>query len=64
MYWKMLELFVFFINTAKAELLKPNNKIDPKQVVKIQLIGLMKNNNPSKTYFSGNKKIAAQSNRH
>ena len=43
-------LAIFFINTAKAELLKPNNKIDPKQVVKIQLIGLMKNNNPSKNY--------------
>ena len=43
-------LAIFFINTAKAELLKPNNKIDPKQVVKIQLIGLMKNNYPSKNY--------------
>jgi hypothetical protein len=46
----VLVLAIFFINTAKAELLKPNNNINPEQVVKIQLKGLMKNNDPSENY--------------
>ncbi|MDA7572885.1 DUF4864 domain-containing protein [Candidatus Pelagibacter sp.] len=43
-------LAIFFINTAKADLVKPNNTIDPGQVIKIQLKGLMKNNDPSENY--------------
>ena len=41
-------LALFFIATAKAELIKPNNSIEPYQVVKIQLSGLKENDNPSK----------------
>ena len=39
-------LAVMFIATAKAELVKPNNGIEPFQVVKIQLRSLKKNDNP------------------
>ena len=41
-------LAIFFINTAKAELVKPNNAIEPYQVIKIQLRSLKKNDNPKK----------------
>ena len=39
-------LIFFFISTSisKAELLKPNSEIKPSEVVKIQLLGLQKNN--------------------
>ena len=37
---------IMFIVTAKAELIKPNNYIQPHQVVKIQLTSLMKNDDP------------------
>ena len=40
-------LAVMFIVTAKAELIKPNIEIKPDQVVKIQLNGLMNNNEPN-----------------
>jgi len=43
-------LAVMFIVTAKADLVKPNDNIEPYQVVKIQLSGLMKNDNPSIDY--------------
>ncbi len=43
-------LAVMFIATAKAEIVKPNNGIEPYQVVKIQLRGLMKNNQPVKDH--------------
>jgi hypothetical protein len=36
-----------FIVTAKAELIKPNIEIEPDQVVKIQLNGLMNNDKPN-----------------
>ena len=36
-----------FIVTAKADLTKPNNTIEPYQVVKIQLKGLMNNDEPN-----------------
>ena len=36
-----------FITTTKADLVKPNNGIEPYQVVKIQLKSLQKNNTPS-----------------
>ena len=39
---------VLFIATAKAELIKPNNGIEPYQVVKIQLRSLKENDNPTK----------------
>ena len=51
MYLKRLIFFIFLIthsHSAYAELIKPNNGIEPVQVVKIQLRGLMKNDNPSK----------------
>ena len=41
-------LAVMFIATAKADLIKPNNNIEPYQVVKIQLKSLKKNNKPTK----------------
>ena len=41
-------LAIFFITTAKAELIKPNNNIEPYQVVKIQLRSLKKNDTPFK----------------
>jgi len=41
-------LALFFIATAKADLIKPNNNIEPYQVVKIQLRSLKENDSPSK----------------
>ena len=41
-------LAIMFITTAKAELVKPNNGIEPYQVVKIQLRSLKQNDNPKK----------------
>ena len=43
-------LAVMFIVTAKADIVKPNDAIEPFQVVKIQLRGLMKNDDPSLDY--------------
>ena len=40
-------LSVMFIVTAKADLVKPNNGIKPYQVIKIQLTGLMNNDEPN-----------------
>jgi hypothetical protein len=39
---------IMFIVTAKADLIKPNNNIEPYQVVKIQLRSLKKNDKPTK----------------
>ena len=41
-------LAIMFITTAKAELVKPNNGIEPYQVVKIQLRSLKQNDKPKK----------------
>jgi len=41
-------LAIMFIATAKADLIKPNNSIEPYQVVKIQLKSLKQNNKPKK----------------
>ena len=41
--FKTFILLLISISTSKADLLKPNNKIEPSEVVKIQLIGLQKN---------------------
>ena len=44
---KLLILLLFFeTNFALAEIIKPNNGIEPFQVVKIQLRSLMENDNP------------------
>jgi len=43
-------LAIMFIVTAKAELIKPNIEIEPDQVVKIQLNGLMNNDEPNQDY--------------
>ena len=42
----IFKVFIFFfisISITKADLLKPNSNIEPSEVVKIQLIGLQKN---------------------
>ena len=39
-----LVLFFILISISKAEILKPNSNIKPYEVVKIQLLGLQKNN--------------------
>ena len=41
--FKIFILLLISISTSKADLLKPNNKIEPSEVVKLQLIGLQKN---------------------
>ena len=45
-----LSLIVFFLKLSflKAEIIKPSTEINPAQVVKIQLTGLMKNDSPYK----------------
>ena len=51
MYLKRLTfiiIIIFYSLPALSELIKPNNGIEPIQVVKIQLNGLMNNDNPSK----------------
>ena len=42
--FNFLIIFLISISISKAELLKPNSKIKPSEVVKIQLLGLQKNN--------------------
>ena len=41
--FKVLILFLITVSVSKAEILKPNRNINPKEVVKIQLTGLQKN---------------------
>ncbi|WP_435149421.1 hypothetical protein [Candidatus Pelagibacter bacterium nBUS_32] len=41
--FKVLILLFITISVSKAEILKPSRDINPKEVVKIQLIGLQKN---------------------
>ena len=41
--FKVLILLLISISISKADLLKPNSNIEPSEVVKIQLIGLQKN---------------------
>jgi|TARA_B100001540_G_scaffold308127_1_gene322350 hypothetical protein len=41
---------MFIVTTADAKILKPNNSIEPSQVVKIQLNGLKNNDKPSKDF--------------
>ena len=44
--FKILFVLLFTTNFTQAEIVKPNNGIEPYQVVKIQLRGLMENDNP------------------
>ena len=44
--FKILFVLLFTTNFVQAEIAKPNNGIEPYQVVKIQLRGLMENDNP------------------
>jgi hypothetical protein len=41
--FKILFFISIFLNSSKAEILKPNSNIKPSEVVKIQLSGLQKN---------------------
>ena len=41
--FKVLILFLITVTISKAEILKPSRNINPKEVVKIQLTGLQKN---------------------
>jgi len=41
--FKIFILLLISISISKADLLKPNSNIEPSEVVKIQLIGLQKN---------------------
>ena len=43
-------LAIMFIVTSKADLTKPNDGIEPYQVVNIQLVGLKNNDTPYKNY--------------
>jgi hypothetical protein len=45
---KIILVILFTTSTSYAELVKPNNGIEPFQVVKIQLRGLKQNDNPKK----------------
>ncbi len=45
---KFITIFFISISISNAELIKPNSKISPSEVVKIQLLGLQKNNNDFK----------------
>jgi len=47
-YLKIVLIFLLFLNPALAEIIKPSAEIKPKQVIKIQLSALMKNDNPYK----------------
>tara|TARA_Y100000992_G_scaffold287271_1_gene239928 strand:+ start:462 stop:935 length:474 start_codon:yes stop_codon:yes gene_type:complete len=42
--FKFLIIFFISVSISKAELVKPNSEIKPSEVVKIQLLGLQKNN--------------------
>ena len=46
---KLISYFIFFIiftTNSFSDVIKPSKKIEPDQVVKIQLKGLMNNNDP------------------
>ena len=46
--YKLILITLFFTSPSFAELVKPNNGIEPYQVVKIQLRSLKQNDNPKK----------------
>ena len=45
--YKTILIYLLNFSICQADLIKPNNKIEPFQVVKIQLKSLQKNNSPS-----------------
>tara|TARA_B100001123_G_C15209765_1_gene986739 strand:+ start:221 stop:685 length:465 start_codon:yes stop_codon:yes gene_type:complete len=45
---KIIVFFLFFINFASADLIKPNSSLEPLDVLLIQLNSLKNNNNPYK----------------
>ena len=46
--FKSLLIFLILISTSKADLIKPDSKIEPFEVIKIQLNGLQKNDSTYK----------------
>ena len=46
--YKTVLIYLFSFSISQADLIKPNNNIEPYQVVKIQLKSLQNNNSPSK----------------
>ena len=42
--FSVILIFILNISILKAELINPNNSIQPSEVIKIQLVGLMNNN--------------------
>ena len=46
--YKLFFIIIFFSTNSYAELIKPNNGIEPYQVIKIQLKSLKNNDNPTK----------------
>ena len=47
-FLKIILIFLLFLNSSLADILKPSSKIKPEEVIKIQLSALMKNNDPYK----------------
>ena len=46
--YKLFFIIIFFSTNSYAELIKPNNGIEPYQVIEIQLKSLKNNDNPTK----------------
>ena len=47
-FLKIILIFLLLFKPSLADILKPSTKIEPKQVIKIQLSALMKNDKPYK----------------
>ncbi len=45
--YKTVLIYLFSLSISQADLIKPNNNIEPYQVVKVQLESLQNNNLPS-----------------
>ena len=48
--FQSIVIFFLIFNSSFADILKPNTNIGPMQVVKMQLLALMKNDNPYKDF--------------
>ena len=48
LFLKFFLIFLLLLKPSLADTLKPSAKIEPKQVIKIQLLALMQNDNPYK----------------
>ncbi len=46
--FKIILIFILIIKSALGDIIKPSSNIEPKEVVKIQLTALMKNDQPNK----------------